>query len=304
MLVRQRTPQFMAGCASMGAVLTLAGAALAPATQASAGEGSEFLELWGIARDFKERTASGGHPDFERRPDNGFGLYCGNVAPVIGDDRKPVFTGNGFKVTSQWKDSGGRPIMHLLYDADQGDQAGNSGASDTASIQDAASFSQWFRDVPGTNISKALKLRLRKLEDGSYVFDDKLDPEYSQLGGFFPFEDEGFGNPGGSPDRNFHFTFELHTHFTYDADANHVFRFVGDDDVFVYIDDKLVIDLGGVHAAEEQYVELDRLGLVDGEVYTLDFFFAERHRTQSNFRIQTNIPLVSEPPITVSAAFD
>ncbi|MBT4523332.1 MAG: fibro-slime family protein, partial [Phycisphaerae bacterium] len=33
------------------------------------------------------------------------------------------------------------------------------------------------------------------------------------------------------------------------------------------------------------------LELEDGESYTLDFFFAERHRTQSNFRFQTNLLL-------------
>ena len=68
-------------------------------------------------------------------------------------------------------------------------------------------------------------------------------------------------------------------------------EFVGDDDVWVFVNEMLVIDLGGIHGATEQYVDLNRLGLEDGETYTLDFFFAERHRTQSNFRFQTNLLL-------------
>jgi len=47
---------------------------------------------------------------------------------------------------------------------------------------------------------------------------------------------------------NFHFTFELHTEFIYKG--GEVFTFVGDDDVFTFINKKLAIDLGGVHGAE------------------------------------------------------
>jgi fibro-slime domain-containing protein len=74
--------------------------------------------------------------------------------------------------------------------------------------------------------------------------------------------------------------------------------------VFVFINGQLVIDLGGVHGAVEQEVQLNRLGLVDGQEYDLDFFFAERHRTQSNFKITTNIDLRNAELPTVSNAFD
>jgi fibro-slime domain-containing protein len=65
-----------------------------------------------------------------------------------------------------------------------------------------------------------------------------------------------------------------------------------------------VIDLGGVHGAVEQEVQLNRLGLVDGQEYDLDFFFAERHRTQSNFKITTNLLLSNTVLPTISNAYD
>jgi fibro-slime domain-containing protein len=65
-----------------------------------------------------------------------------------------------------------------------------------------------------------------------------------------------------------------------------------------------VIDLGGVHGAIEQFVDLNRLGLVDGQDYELSFFFAERHRTQSNFKMTTNLQLETLDMPTSSTAFD
>jgi fibro-slime domain-containing protein len=270
-----------------------------------AGESAPTIDLTGVVRDFRERSAPDGHPDMERKPARGFGLYCGNISPVLGEDGKPVYTGAGFKVGNQWADSSGRPICHLLYDESRDDVAGSSNGADTGGIQDSASFDQWYRDVPGVNQGAPLTLRFDLQEDGTYVFDDSVSEIYDSLGGFFPIDDQMLGNPGGSPDHNFHFTFELHTEFEFDADGQQFFRFVGDDDVWVFVDGRLVVDLGGVHSAQEQFLDFERLGLVDGETYDLDFFFAERHRTQSNFRIVTNLKTwVTSGIPTITAAFD
>jgi fibro-slime domain-containing protein len=285
-----------------GAVAIIA--ALAGDEVQAAGEGSpEYFDLTGVVRDFRERTVEGGHPDFERRPDEGFHHYMGNIALDL-QDGKPAFVGDGFLVESQWLDSYGNPICYTLFDASIGDVQGTAGVASTGGITSEESFKHWFTDVPGVNLSKALTLRFVRQPDGGYIFDDKDDPLYSDRGGFFPIDDELFGNSGGSPDHNFHFTFELHALFTYQADEEQIFRFVGDDDVFVFINGELVIDIGGVHPAVEQFVNLKRLELVDGQTYRLDFFFAERHRTQANFRIVTNLELIPAALPTVSSSYD
>lgn len=268
-------------------------------------EDPESITLTGVVRDFHERTAPNGHPDFERRPSSGFGLYCGNVATQLDADGKPVFSGGGFKVGSQWKDADGRAICWHLFDSSLGDSAGSSGSSDSGGIQSNETFNLWYRDDPRINRSKLLEITLDREVDGSYVFDSNVDPQSAERGGFFPIDHELFGNSGGSgPDHNYHFTFELQTEFTYEADGAQVFTFRGDDDVWVFINRELVIDLGGVHGALEQSVDLDRLGLVDGEDYELSFFFAERHRTASNFRMTTNLKLRNIELPTVTAAYD
>ena len=266
----------------------------------------DVIYLTGIVRDFKEKTAQGGHPDFENKPANGFGRYAANIATTIAEDGKPVYTGDGYKVASQWRDSQHRQICYHVYEAywAPGDTDGNFGPHSTGGITSADSFDQWFRDELGVNISAPLTLAFVRQDDGTYVFDDREDPYYMDLGGFFPIDGQMFGNSGGNPDHNFHFTFELHGEFEYDAGANQFFKFTGDDDVWVFVNGELVIDLGGVHAAHDQYIEIDRLGLSDGDVYQIDFFFAERHRTQSNFRIQTNMPIVSMELPTVSMVYD
>ncbi|MHC4414795.1 MAG: fibro-slime domain-containing protein [Planctomycetota bacterium] len=264
----------------------------------------ETISLSGIVRDFKPSTLDGGHPDFGNRPDIGFGRYSGNIASALGADGKPVFTGEGGKIAQEWRDSEHRQICYTLYDESLGDTQGSYATPSTGGITSPASFEQWYRDVPGVNMSEPLVIDLVRQPDGTYVFDDKLDPEYASRGGFFPIDDRLFGNLGGHRDHNYHFTFELHGEFVYDATASQFFKFTGDDDVWVFVDGRLVIDLGGVHAAHDQYFDANRLGLTNGETYRLDLFFAERSRGQSNFRITTNLPLVSLDLPTVSAVFD
>jgi fibro-slime domain-containing protein len=103
-------------------------------------------------------------------------------------------------------------------------------------------------------------------------------------------------------DRNFHFTLELETAFVYRTGTAQLFAFRGDDDVWAFIDGRLVIDIGGMHSSTSQVVHLDRLGLVDGTSYPLKLFFAERRRNGSNFRVASNFPLAS--PLLPAPASD
>lgn len=264
----------------------------------------ETLTVTGVARDFRELSVAGGHPDFERRPDRGFGHYMGNLNQMLDADGKPVANGLGHKVRSQWRDSQGRAILPGLYNPDLGDSKGEYSYDDNGGIT-IDRFFQWYRDVPGVNMSAPVSITLHREANSSvYTFDDKLDDDFVAAGGFFPINGQLLGNSAGG-NKNFHFTYELSTEFIYAPNTGQVFTFTGDDDVWVFVDGRLVIDLGGVHSAISQTIDLDRLDwLQDGQVYSLKFFFAERHRTQSNFRIETTLTLRNAELPRVSAMYD
>ncbi len=152
---------------------------------------------------------------------------------------------------------------------------------------DLSLFNQWYNDVAGVNMAQALTITL----DSAITADPDVYTYTNSA--FFPIDNQLFGNEGRS--HNYHFTFELHTDFTYQG--GETFAFTGDDDLWVFINDQLAIDLGGVHGAVSGSVDLDTLGLTVGEIYDFDLFFAERHTTQSNFRIDTSIALHDNEPV-------
>lgn len=305
------------GAAGLTAAMLLAGLATTGGTPQPAQadvavqQGAQLpatIQLTGVIRDFKARNAAGGHPDFQRQPSSGFAHYAYQVADTLDADGKPQFSSTGYKVTTQWKDAQGRnrmpPRPHVA--AMPGDVNGARSSSTGGALTTADNFRTWFRNTDGVNLSRPLSLTLRKQSNSSvYVFDDRQDPAFSQLGGFFPINGELWGNSGlTSPDKNFHFTYELDTTFVYRRGAGQTFTFTGDDDVWVFVDGKCVIDLGGVHAAVSQTINLDRCTwLQDGERYSLKFFFCERHTTQSNFRIETTLELANaQLPSTTALA--
>lgn len=178
------------------------------------------------------------------------------------------------KKTLGYLNEGGKPIY-----------ARDTGGSKTTTNK--FYFDQWYRDVPGVNINIPYTLQMTR-EAGSTVW------SYVNSD-FFPINGQGFGNY--KNDRNFHFTLEAHLEFDYKG--GEVFTFRGDDDLWVFINGKLAIDIGGVHGVEQRTINLDQkaaeLGIQKGQTYRFDLFFAERHTWKSNFMFQTNINLECVP---------
>lgn len=209
----------------------------------SAGDGGEPVcgTLRAVIRDFPIA-----HPDFEIEPQTDV-VVRGIVNPTI--------------------TPGGTPTLSPT-------SPGND------NITDAATFAQWYADVPGVNQRFEEDLVLTEGPAGNFVYDSDA---------YFPIDGEGFGNEGNA--HNYHFTTELHAAFTYTGGESFTFR--GDDDVWVFVNGRLAIDIGGIHSANEATIDFDAqaaaLGIEPNNTYAIDFFQAERHVTGSNFRIQTTI---------------
>lgn len=103
---------------------------------------------------------------------------------------------------------------------------------------------------------------------------------------FFPLDGRGFGSERNN--HNYSFTMELHWTFTMVPGLT--FNFTGDDDVWAFVDNKQVMDIGGIHGPLTGSFNVDEIaGLERNKKYSFDFFYAERHVTGSNIRITTNI---------------
>lgn len=248
---------------------------------------ADSIELTGVIRDFQTS-----HPDFESYP----GTY-NKVENQLGED--------------------GLPVLDMSYYNEMRNTSGQS-------VYSPESFAQWFVDLPDVNISIPFAIQLDNGQDepgGVYSFarEKQMPVPYNY---FFPIDNMGFGL---TPDtaqwplrwasggvHNFHFTYELRTKFTYtdpaERDQAMIFSFTGDDDVWVFINGRLAVDLGGVHSQKQSSINLDsaaaELGIEPGGTYTLDLFFAERHTSESNFRIETTLQLEEVQPTTVSPLYD
>jgi fibro-slime domain-containing protein len=155
-------------------------------------------------------------------------------------------------------------------------------AGPTRTTTNKADFDQWYRDVPGVNMTTEISLQLLQAPGQQGLY------EYPGTD-FFPIDNQLFGNQGRI--HNFHFTLEIATQFKYIG--GETFSFTGDDDLWIFINRRLAIDLGGLHPALSASVDLDanasKLGIKAGAIYALHVFFAERHTDKSDFNVETTI---------------
>lgn len=123
--------------------------------------------------------------------------------------------------------------------------------------------------------------------------------------GFYPLENLGYEQPGlltatskvNNGAKNGGFTLRGESQFVYNKASKLYFTFTGDDDVYMYINGTLALDLGGAHGRNSKTVNLNDLdatkyGLKEGQVATFTFFYMERCSDASTFGIKTNMELV------------
>jgi fibro-slime domain-containing protein len=285
----------------VGVLLVLSRPALAPPGGNGGGNGNnpdDTITLFGVVRDFEPD-----HPDFDVVPPEGYGHYMWNVATALGAEGRPVYEGGGYKVFSQAHDAQGRPICWTLYDPAAGDTPADQDNPDTGSITSAVTFDEWFRDIPGINMSTIVTLTGVMQEEGE--FEGLYEINIPQ---FYPIDGQIFGN-GGDEHNNF-FTFTFSGEFTHDSSKGYVLMFKSDDDAYVFIEGPefpggfMIADLGGINGSPEQWVEMNRLGLVDSTTYRIHFFKADRNDASSRLHLLTNVPFTSKLPPTILAAFD
>ena len=262
-----------------------------------------------VYRDFNAYGQPGGHDDFEASArgihNQDGGVYmgwndigCGLVEPTLGTDSKPIgFFGMPDKVDAKPDVPIGAGKQRRMVTGAGCFTAANPKPTGVCNIgmcvpwditpisyaiKSATTFAQWYNTTPGVNmeIKGELPLTLDPMT-GDSVYDTTA---------FFPIDGQGFGNSTGWT-HNYHFTTEIHVKFKYGTGQKFTFR--GDDDLWIFVNGKLALDVGGQHQALEGTIDFDadavKLGITAGTSYPMDIFHAERQTDQSNFRIQTNI---------------
>ncbi len=109
--------------------------------------------------------------------------------------------------------------------------------------------------------------------------------------------------------RNYHVMYHMRSAFIYYENKELEFEFTGDDDVYFFINNTLVCDIGGMHAACTRTIELNGqiaqdLGLEDGDICTFDMFLAERHTSQINLNLRTNIEMMPAGAVTDKVQYE
>jgi fibro-slime domain-containing protein len=220
------------------------------------------------------------------------------ITQTFNPDFNPPPTGTHLGITTEYLDVQGKPVWNASNpDVGQGGYPASAG-----------SFAAWYWTSPSLvadgTIEVVGELTLGRPDPSN--FPNRYQFASSE---FFPLDDLGWEleapplqelplNNG----HNFGFTTEVHYFFVYQGDE--VLSFEGDDDLWVFVDGRLCMDIGGIHGATFGTMSFDPmvtdsnagrqaivdaciadLGLQVGKVYEVSIFHAERHVTQSNFRL-------------------
>ncbi len=208
-----------------------------------------------IVRDFRGGGVAN-NPDFNNTLISG--LTTGMVASMLDANGKPVYVGSG----------GG------------GNASGN--------VFSTSSFAAWYRPCDGGAYScdSQRTVTLTANVDANDVL-TYFNSSY------FPLDT--LTNPSiwDASGHNFFFTSELNLSLIYDPTKANEFSFTGDDDVWVFINGQLVLDIGGIHGATSGSFDLDNLvgglGISPYDQYSFTMFHAERHTTESTLNITSTL---------------
>ena len=224
---------------------------------------------------------------------NFYGHLIAPTAGVLLENNSGLYgnyTGQDFHIKNSGglhlETSGGGPAPKVCG-TELADRAGDAGVTSDGGISSSDTFDQWYRDMLGVNLAMQHTIKLN-LIGGVYEYLDD---------GFHPADGRLLGNEG--DDHNNYFTYAINAEFVYEQCTGQFVEFMGTDDAWLFIDGELVMDLGGVRPDSEQYVDLDRLGLVDGDVYEVHFFYAQRQPLEAVFHLRTNIQLFSNDAVAI-----
>ena len=217
---------------------------------------------------------SGGCGGSNARGTNNVGYMAGMVEPILGPNGVPVRAANfpeNCKITEHLNN------WFLPQIIAQKDGKSYSNATCRSIELTLDNDGLWL----GQKNNRSNEGGLFLLDDFQYLDDEKtiINPFYDNLS-------------GGGKRHNYGFTMKIQATFEYVP--GQYFEFLGDDDVWVFIDNRLVVDIGGQHQQVSGAVDLDTLGLQEGVNYSFHIFYAERHTVESNFMMRTSIDLKTE----------